>query len=115
MMMKKKKTKKVNRYIEIIHNTLLETLTERYSDELTEDNVINIFDVVFESLSYINEKWVDQYEYQEFIDILAKFGNGKNPAIFDMIEKISAYHKEKLEECEKDPNWKKFDNGMDGG
>ncbi len=106
----------MNKYIEIIRLGILDIIcSQPYEDSLDEDAIINIFDIVFESLGYINEKWVDQYEYQEFIDILSKFGNGKNPVIFAMIKKIENYHKEQLAECEKDPAWKKFDNGMDSG
>jgi len=106
----------LNKYIEIIRSGILDVIcSQPYPDSLDENGVINIFDVVFESLGYINESWVDQREHEEFIEILAKFDNGKNPCVIEMLKNIEAYHKETLEQCAQDPTLKKFDHGMDGG
>jgi hypothetical protein len=44
------------------------------------------------------------------MDVFSKFNDEENPFTFKMIKELKDCHKELLEECEKDPNWKKFDN-----
>lgn len=100
----------MSQYIEIIRSSLSDVIcATQYEESLDEDDVINIFDIVFESLRYIDKNWVDQIEYDKFIEILSKFDNHKNPTILKMIEKIKSYHTEQLDECDKNPYWKKFD------
>jgi hypothetical protein len=101
----------MSKYLEIIRSAILDVIcSQPYEDSLDEDGVINIFDIVLESLSYIEKNWVEHNEYREFIDIISKFNNGENPCTFKMLKELKEFHSETLEECEKDPNWKKFYN-----
>jgi hypothetical protein len=95
----------MNKYVEIIQDGLPYL---HYCH--TEETMIGIVATIEVAMEFINNNWVEQCIYEEF---LHKIKNDKenNPSIIKMIKALKAYHKELLEECEKDPAWKKFDNG----
>ena len=76
------------------------------------DNMMGVIATVDAAMEFINTHFVDQREYEEFMENI-RYSKKYDVGIYDMLKNLDTYHKETLSECEKDPAWKKFDNGMD--
>ncbi len=105
----------MEKYIEIICDALNDALTyQSYYDEINENTTLRIMAVVDVAMSYISKHYFDHHEYEDLVLQINSY-KGDNNYIHNMFERLEDYHKESLEECEKDPAWKKFDNGMGSG
>lgn len=79
--------------MEIIRKAMMEVIcSQPDEDSLDENAMIDIFDIVSESLFYIENHWVDTIEYREFIDLISKFNTQENPCTFTMLKDLKECH-----------------------
>jgi hypothetical protein len=102
----------MEKYIEIIKRALDDAINETHNDPfyLDEEATLKIIAVVDAACGYIAEKWFDYWEHIKFINLINEYR--ENSDIIKMREQIDEHHKKQADECEKDPAWKKFDNGI---
>ncbi len=98
-----------NPYINIISQSLRDIISfEMFEDYLDEEITIHIISIVESALKIIQNDWVDARDYSNFNMLLDLHKEG-NPTLEKMLRRIRCYHKDSLQECERE-GWEKLDN-----